>query len=89
MLSSSTLTYSLIGAVLFSILGVVAAYYRDDKPSAKSVGRDFVGGSVIVFVLHLFVPKMFPELSFKIPGMPSLDEVMARRGGGGDYDLQL
>jgi hypothetical protein len=32
---------------------------------------------------------MFPELSFKIPGMPTLDEVMSRRGGGGDYDLQL
>ena len=88
MISSSTLTYSIIGAVLFSILGVIATYYRNDKPTGKSIGRDFIGGSVIVFVLYLFVPKMFPELSFKIPGIPTLDEVMSRRGGG-DYDLQL
>jgi hypothetical protein len=88
MISSSTLTYSVIGAILFSILGVIATYYRNDKPTGKSIGRDFIGGSVIVFILYLFVPKMFPELSFTIPGITTLDEVMSRRGGG-DYDLQL
>jgi hypothetical protein len=89
MINSTTLTYSLIGAVLFSILGVIATYYRNDKPSGKSIGRDFVGGSIIVLVLHMFVPHMFPVLSFTIPGMPTLDQVMSRRTGGGDYELQL
>ncbi len=86
--NSTMLSYALIGSVLFSILGVIATYYRDDKPTAKSVGRDFVAGSLIVLFLNALMPALFPPLSFTIPGMPTFDEVMARRGGG-DYELQL
>ena len=90
MLSSSTITYSLIGSVLFAILGVLATYYRDDKPTGKSIGRDFVAGSLIVMFLNVLMPGLFPPLSFSVPGIPSFDAVMARRGGGGDdYELQL
>jgi hypothetical protein len=90
MLSSSAITYSLIGSVLFAILGVLATYYRDDKPSGKSIGRDFVAGAIIVMFLNVLTPGLFPDVSFSIPGMPSFDDVMSRRGGGsGDYELQL
>ena len=89
MLSSSTAIYSIIGSVLFSILGVIATYYRDDKPSGKSIGRDFVAGALIVLFLNIFMPSFFPPMNLSIPGIPSIQDVMARRSGGGDYDLQL
>ncbi len=90
MLNSSTIVYLFAGAILFSILGLIATYYRDDKPSGKSVGRDFVAGGIIVLFLKAMIPGFFPELSLKIPGIPTFDQVMARRGGGAsDYELQL
>ena len=95
MFNSSTIVYLFAGAVLFSLLGVLATYYRDDKPSGKSVGRDFVAGGIIVLFLKTMIPGFFPELSLKIPGIPSFDQVMARHYGGGggggntDYELQI
>ena len=93
MFNSSTIVYLVAGAITFSLLGVVATYYRDDKPTGKSVGRDFVAGSIIVLFLRTMVPSFFPEFSFKIPGIPSFDDVMARRSGqmngGSDYELQI
>lgn len=81
--------YSIIGSILFSILGVIATYYRDDKPSAKSIGRDFVAGALIVAFLNVFMPSLFPPMNLSIPGIPSIQDVMARRSNGGDYELQL
>ncbi len=82
--------YLVAGAFIFSILGIIATYYRDDKPSGKSVGRDFVAGGIIVLFLKTMIPGFFPELSLKIPGIPSFDQVMARRGDGAtDYELQI
>ncbi len=89
MLSSSILIYSIIGSIMFSILGVMATYYRDEKPSGKSIGRDFVAGALIVLFLNVLMPSLFPTMSLTIPGIPSIQEVMARRGGGHDYELQL
>lgn len=90
MFNSSTIMYLVAGAFIFSILGVISTYYRDDKPSGKSIGRDFVAGSIIVLFLKTMIPGFFPELSFKIPGIPSFDQVMARRGDGAtDYELQI
>lgn len=88
MLNSSTITFSLIGSVLFVILGVIATYYRDDKPTGKSIGRDFVAGALIVMFLNVLMPGLFPAVSFRIPGMPSFDEVMSRSSSS-DYELQL
>ncbi len=89
MLTSSTAIYSIVGSILFSILGVIATYYRDDKPTGKSIGRDFVAGALIVLFLNVLMPSLFPTLNLTIPGIPSIQDVMARRSGGGDYDLQL
>jgi hypothetical protein len=90
MLNSSTIMYLFAGAILFSTLGLIATYYRDDKPTGISVGRDFVAGGIIVVFLKAMIPSFFPELSLTIPGIPSFDQVMARRvGGASDYELQL
>jgi hypothetical protein len=86
------LIYSIIGSTMFSILGVIATYYRDEKPSGKSIGRDFIAGALIVLFLNVFMPSLFPTMSLTIPGIPTIQEVMSRRsfgGGGNDYDLQL
>ena len=93
MFNSSSILYLFAGAITFSLLGLIATYYRDDKPSGISVGRDFVAGGIIITFLKTMIPGFFPELSFKIPGIPSFDQVMFRRGGGGDastdYELQI
>ncbi len=94
MLNSSTIMYLFAGAISFSILGLIATYYRDDKPTGKSIGRDFIAGSIIVLFLKTMIPGFFPELTLTIPGIPSFSQVMQRRAGGGDgvasdYELQL
>lgn len=90
MFNSSTIMYLFAGAMIFSILGVIATYYRDDKPSGKSVGRDFIAGGIIVLFLKTMIPGFFPELSLKIPGIPSFEQVMSRQAGGAtDYELQI
>ena len=90
MFNSSTIMYLFAGAVIFSTLGVIATYYRDDKPSGKSVGRDFVAGGIIVLFLKTMIPSFFPELSMKIPGIPSFEQVMFRRSNSStDYELQI
>jgi hypothetical protein len=95
MFDSSHLLYSVIGAVSFAILGVIATYYRDDNPSKKSVARDFVAGSLMVSFVMLLMPDLFPKMSFNIP-LPTIDDVLSRSasmaGGGGKdsgYDIQL
>ena len=96
MFGSSVLLYGMIGAVAFATLGVVAAYYRDDKPNAKSVARDFVSGASIVLSTRYFVPSMFPDLGSLTVPLPSIQDVMERSkvfaasgGAGRDFDLQL
>ena len=89
MLNTSTAVYSIIGSILFSIRGVISTYYRDDKPTGKSIGRDFVAGAIIVLFLNVFMPSLFPAINLTIPGIPSIQDVMYRRSIGGDYDLQL
>lgn len=95
MFGRSVLLYGMIGAVAFATLGVVAAYYRDDKPNVKSVARDFVSGASIVLSTRYFVPAMFPELDSLTVPLPSIQDVVERSksfSGGGlgrDFDLQL
>lgn len=94
MFDRSALMYGAIGAVAFATLGIVAAYYRDDKPNTKSVLRDFVSGASITLSTRYFVPTMFPELGSLTVPLPSIQEVVERSksfggGAGRDFDLQL
>ena len=95
MFGRSVLLYGMIGAVAFATLGVVAAYYRDDKPDIKSVARDFVSGASITLSTRYFVPSMFPDLGSLTVPLPSIQEVVERSktfGGGAafqDFELQL
>ncbi len=94
MFGRSVLLYGMIGAVAFATLGVVAAYYRDDKPNVKSIARDFVSGASIVLSTRYFVPAMFPDIDSLTVPLPSIQDVVERSksfGGGGskDFELQL
>lgn len=94
MFSQSVLLYGMIGAVAFATLGVVAAYYRDDKPDAKSIARDFISGASITLSTRYFVPSMFPDITNLTVPLPSIQDVVERSksfggGGGKDFDLQL
>lgn len=94
MFARSALMYGAIGAIAFATLGVVAAYYRDDKPNAKSVLRDFVSGASITLSTRYFVPTMFPDLNSLTVPLPSIQEVVERSktftgGAGMDFDIQL
>jgi hypothetical protein len=90
MFSSSTIIYLISGAAIFSILGVIATYYRDDKPTGKAVARDFAAGIFIVLFMKTLIPGFFPELNVSLPPLPSIQQVMGRQsGGGGDYELQM
>jgi hypothetical protein len=90
MLSSSTIIYLIAGAVIFSLLGVLATYYRNDKPTGKAIARDFAAGVFSVLFLKTLIPGFFPDLNVTLPPLPSIQQVMSRQtGGGSDYELQL
>ncbi len=89
MLSSSTIIYLIAGAVIFATLGVIATYYRNDKPTGKAIVRDLGAGLFSVLFLKTLIPGFFPELNMSLPQLPSIQQVISRQGGGSDYELQL
>lgn len=51
-------TGMVLGGVVISALGAASTYFAEGKnPSAKSVGRDFVIGSVMVLMIMQLLPE--------------------------------
>lgn len=75
--------YSLIGGIIFSILGMIATKYRGDKTSSTSISRDAISGAVFVVFLQLLIPDYFP--------MIHLGNIMERVKyiGGSEPDMDL
>jgi hypothetical protein len=67
----SIVIYAIIGGILFSILGVAATYTREEKPTTKTVSRDWAAGIIITVILHLISPSLMPPItwaeSIKVP----------------------
>ncbi len=79
MLNTSTLVYLIIGAVLFVILGKIAAVANDDKYYIESAFRDSFVGIGMFGILMYTVPALFPDFKIQVPA--------ALRKG--DFDLQI
>ncbi len=89
----SIIVYCVIGGILFSILGAAAAYTREEKPTTKTIGRDWTAGIVLTFIVSLIRPSLMPPIefieSFKMVG----GGVSSGRGTSyslvSDYPLQI
>jgi hypothetical protein len=84
MLNRSTLIYIAFGAILFTVLGKIAASYNNEEYYLLSGVRDGVVGMGMFGILMYTVPSLFPEFTVKLPSA-------LLKGGsyGGDYDLQV
>jgi hypothetical protein len=73
----SLVLYAVIGGVLFSILGAIATYTREESPSMKDFGRDWTAGVVITGILYLISPSLMPPIEWvediKMPSPLSVD----------------
>jgi hypothetical protein len=85
MLPTAVYVLSLVGGILLSGLGALSQKMTDKEVSAKSVGRDFVAGGLIVLFLGFLIPDSFKGLESMIPSLPSVVNV----GGSGDLELQV
>jgi hypothetical protein len=92
----SILFYVLVGGILFSVLGVIATYTREEKPTIRDATRDWFAGVVITIALYFINPSMMPPIDLieSIP-IPSPSKLIGGGGGGGsshmvsDYPLQI
>jgi hypothetical protein len=60
----SLVLYAVIGGVLFSILGAIATYTREESSSMKDIGRDWTAGVVLTGILYLISPSLMPPVSW-------------------------
>jgi hypothetical protein len=94
----SIILYCIVGGILFSILGALAAYSREEKPTSKTLGRDWAAGIVITFIVSLIRPSLMPPIDWA----ESMSAKIMSGGGGGsgsgrgssyslvsDYPLQI
>lgn len=100
-MNTSTLTYSVIGAVGFALLSAIATKYRGDSVEVKHLGRDAVAGALLTAFVITLVPDMFPQLTIlsgagaaltAITSVASKASILKGGGGGGsgeDFDLQV
>ena len=87
MLPTAVYVLSLVGGLLLSGLGALSQKMTDKDVTTKSLGRDFMAGSLIVLVLGFFIPDSFKEISALLPTMPSLPTGLG--GGSGELELQV
>ena len=77
--------YSIIGAIIFSILGAIATKYRGDKTSSSTISRDAISGAIFVGFLQLLIPDYFPIFNFG----NVIEQVKYIGGSEPDMDLQF
>jgi hypothetical protein len=85
MLPTAVYVLGLLGGTVLSGLGALSQKMTDKEVTAKSVGRDFIAGLLIVLFLGFLIPDSFAGLSSMIPSLPALPTSLA----GGNYDLEL
>jgi hypothetical protein len=78
------LVYSIVGGIIFGILGSIATKYRGDIVNSTSIGRDTVSGAIFLLFLQFLVPGYFPQLN-----VSSVVEHVRTIGGGEGYDMDL
>ena len=87
MLPTAVYVLSLVGGILLSGLGALSQKMTDKDVTAKSVGRDFLAGGLIVLFLGFLIPDSFNDISSLLPSMPSIPTSLG--GGSGELELQV
>jgi len=80
----------IIGGVVISTLGAGSTYFLEEKkPSVKSVGRDFIIGSIMVMMILQLLPESSTYLIEFILSLVPLSLFSAAKEGGGDMDMEV
>ena len=82
-----------IGGVVISALGAGSTYFLEEKkPSAKSVGRDFIIGAIMVMMILQLLPESSTYLIEYVMGLVPLSLFSLAKGGGAsssDNDMEV
>ena len=87
----------MLGAIGFALLSAVATKYRGDPFEVKHLVRDGIAGAIFTAFLLIFIPDMFPQLTFLTVGSAAMaaaaSSLTSKMSGGGssadDYDIQV
>lgn len=60
----SIIFYAIIGGTIFAILGAIAAYSREDRPTAQTLGRDWIAGILITIGLNFISSSLMPPIDW-------------------------
>jgi len=81
----------IIGGVVIASLGAGSTYFLEEKkPSVKSVGRDFIIGSIMVMMILQLLPESSSFLIQYILNLVPLSLASTTQvGGGSDMEVKV
>ena len=79
-----------VGGVVFMALSFVAAKYKGVPHSGRAFAQDFLSGGVVIALLGVLVPDVFPAFPFAVPSTSEVSTTMkGLLSGGGMDDVML
>jgi hypothetical protein len=81
-----------VGGIAFMALSFVAAKYKGAPHSGRAFTQDFLSGGVVIALLGVLVPDVFPVFPFSVPSTSEVSTTMKgllSGGGMDDVELQL
>jgi hypothetical protein len=81
----------LVGGLAFMVLSFIAAKYSGKQHTSRVFAQDFLSGGIVVTLLGILVPDLFPSFPLSVPSTTDVSSTMKGllSGGGDDMDLQI
>lgn len=57
----------LVGGIVFVILSFIGAKYKDNIYKKQQFFQDFISGSILIGIIGVLMPDIFPKLDVSIP----------------------
>jgi hypothetical protein len=81
-----------VGGAVFMALSFVAAKYKGVPHTGKAFVQDFLSGGVVIALLGVLVPDVFPDFPLSVPSSSEVSTTMKgllSGTGSDDVELQL
>ena len=78
-----------VGGLAFMLLSFIASKYNGKTHAARAFAQDFLSGGIVVTLLGILAPDLFPTFPLSVPSMEVSSMKGLLSGGGEDMDLQI
>ena len=75
----------LLGGCTLTAMSATSSYFmKEEAPSAKTVGRDFILGAILVLLIMQIVPESVSKLMTVVMSVASFKMASIKMGGGSE-----